>query len=56
MAAACRISQEVNSFSEGETKRVTGLLTRYGLPVEFIADKQKTWEILQHDKKNPEVI
>jgi len=51
MAAACRISEEVNSFSEAETKRVTELLTRYELPVVFRSDKQKTWEILQHDKK-----
>ena len=26
MAAACRISEEVNSFSEAETKRVTSFL------------------------------
>jgi 3-dehydroquinate synthase len=51
MAAACRISEEVNGFSEAETKRVTGLLVKYELPVVFTSDKQKTWEILQHDKK-----
>jgi 3-dehydroquinate synthase len=51
MAAACRISEEVNNFSKEETKRVTGLLSRYELPVVFTSDKQKTWEILQHDKK-----
>lgn len=51
MAAACRISEEVNNFSSDETKRVTGLLTAYGLPVAFTSDKQKTWEILEHDKK-----
>jgi 3-dehydroquinate synthase len=51
MAAACRISEEVNNFSEAQTKRVTDLLTRYELPVIFTSDKQKTWEILQHDKK-----
>ena len=51
MAAACRISEEVNKFSADETKRVTGMLTRYELPVVFTSDKQKTWEILQHDKK-----
>ncbi len=51
MAVACRISEEVNGFSEAETKRVIALLTRYELPVKFISDKQKTWEILQHDKK-----
>jgi len=51
MAVACRISEEVNNFSTEQTKRVTGLLTRYELPVVFTSDKQKTWEILQHDKK-----
>ena len=51
MAAACRISEEVNNFSEAATKRVAGLLMKYGLPVEFTSDKQKTWDILQHDKK-----
>jgi 3-dehydroquinate synthase len=51
MAAACRISEEVNNFSDKETKRITALLTRYELPVTFTSDKQKTWEILQHDKK-----
>ncbi|MEP6950671.1 MAG: 3-dehydroquinate synthase [Ginsengibacter sp.] len=51
MAVACRISEEVNSFSEAETKRVTDLLIKYELPVVFTSDKQKTWEILQHDKK-----
>jgi 3-dehydroquinate synthase len=51
IAAACRISEEINGFSEAETRRVTGLLARYELPVVFTSDKQKTWEILQHDKK-----
>ena len=51
MAVACRISEEINSFSEAETRQVTALLTRYELPVVFTSDKQKTWEILQHDKK-----
>lgn len=51
MAAACRISEEVNDFSKAETKRVTDLLVKYELPIAFTSDKQKTWEILQHDKK-----
>jgi 3-dehydroquinate synthase len=51
MAAACHISEEINGFGKAETKRVIDLLTRYGLPVAFTSDKQKTWEILQHDKK-----
>jgi 3-dehydroquinate synthase len=51
MAVACRISEEINGFSEAGTRQVTTLLSRYGLPVLFTSDKQKTWEILQHDKK-----
>ncbi|MEO8412212.1 MAG: 3-dehydroquinate synthase [Ginsengibacter sp.] len=51
MVAACRISEAINDFSETETGRVKTLLGKYELPVAFIADKQKTWEILQHDKK-----
>ena len=51
MAAACRISEEINNFSKAETKRVAGLLIKYELPIAFTSDKQKTWEILQHDKK-----
>ncbi|MEO8762680.1 MAG: 3-dehydroquinate synthase [Ginsengibacter sp.] len=51
MAVACRISEVINGLNKTETKRVTGILTRYGLPVAFTADKEKTWEILQHDKK-----
>ncbi len=51
MAAACRISEEINNFSKAETKRVADLLVKYELPIAFTSDKQKTWEILQHDKK-----
>ena len=52
MAAACRISEEINYFNEAETKRVISVcLRKYELPVAFTSDKQKTWEILQHDKK-----
>jgi 3-dehydroquinate synthase len=51
MVAACRISEEINNFSKAETKRITALLLKYELPVAFTSDKQKTWEILQHDKK-----
>jgi 3-dehydroquinate synthase len=51
MAVACRISEKINDFSKAETKRVTDLLVKYELPVAFTSDKQKTWEILQHDKK-----
>ena len=51
MVAACRISEEINNFSKDETKRVTDLLVKYELPVAFTSDRQKTWDILQHDKK-----
>ena len=51
MVAACRISEEINGFSKAETKRITALLLKYELPVAFTSDKQKTWEILLHDKK-----
>ena len=51
MIAACAISEQTNNFSIEQTKRVTDLLSKYELPVSFIPDKEKTWEILQHDKK-----
>jgi len=51
MVAACHISEEINSFSKEETKRIINLLVKYELPIAFTSDKQKTWEILQHDKK-----
>jgi 3-dehydroquinate synthase len=51
MVAACKISEAINGFSEPGTKRVSDLLVKYELPVTFQADKERTWEILQHDKK-----
>ena len=51
MVAACRISEEINGLSKKETKRISDLLLKYELPIAFASDKQKTWEILQHDKK-----
>ena len=51
MVAACIISEEINGFSKKETKRITALLSQYGLPVGLNYDKQKTWDVLQHDKK-----
>ena len=38
-------------FHERTTKRIVSLLSKYKLPVAFDFDKEKTWEILQHDKK-----
>ncbi len=51
MIAACHISEAINNFHKAETKKISDLLTKYELPVSFSFDKQKTWEILLHDKK-----
>ncbi len=51
MAAACIISQKVNGFSKADSQKVTALLSKYQLPVALNFDKEKTWNILQHDKK-----
>lgn len=51
MVIACRISQQLNGLPEEETKRVTGLLQKYSLPVAMDIDKKKVWEVMKHDKK-----
>jgi len=51
MVAACHISEMINGFSKADTKRIAELLSKYQLPVSFTSDKEKTWEILLHDKK-----
>ncbi len=51
MVAACHISETINDFSKTGTKRISDLLNKYELPIAFASDKQKTWEILLHDKK-----
>jgi len=51
MVAACIISEKINGFSHEETEKVKQLLSKYHLPVAFDFDKQKTWDILLHDKK-----
>lgn len=51
MIAACKISETVNGFSKEDTGRVVDLLSKYGLPVSLAIDKEKTWDILLHDKK-----
>lgn len=51
MIAACRISESINNFKSAETEKVKNLLMQYQLPVTFNFDKQKTWDILLHDKK-----
>ena len=51
MVAACIISESINGLTHADTKRITQLLAKYLLPVTLDFDKEKTWEILQHDKK-----
>lgn len=51
MVAACKISETINGFSKEDTSRVVGLLSKYGLPVSLAIDREKTWDILLHDKK-----
>ncbi|HSQ43684.1 MAG TPA: 3-dehydroquinate synthase [Ginsengibacter sp.] len=51
MVAACHISEMINDFNKADTKSIAELLSKYQLPVTFTSDKEKTWEILLHDKK-----
>ena len=51
MIAACAISEKINGFPTSATKEVEQLLSLYHLPVSFPVDKEKTWQILLHDKK-----
>ena len=51
MAAACAISEIVNNFSKEDSQKVVALLQQYHLPVHLNFDKEKTWDVLQHDKK-----
>ena len=51
MVVACIISEKINGFSHEGTEKVKQLLSKYHLPVSFDFDKEKTWEILLHDKK-----
>jgi 3-dehydroquinate synthase len=51
MIAACVISEKLNGFSKRDTEKVEQLLSQYKLPVAFDIDKEKTWNILLHDKK-----
>lgn len=51
MVAACVISEKINGFSEADTAKVKQLILRYKLPIAFDIDKEKTWDILLHDKK-----
>lgn len=49
MVAASKLSEQELSFSE--TKRVTSLLKKYGLPVDLKIDPLKTIEMMRMDKK-----
>ncbi len=51
MTAACIISEKINNFSKEGTEKVKQLISKYQLPVTFDFDKEKTWNILLHDKK-----
>ena len=51
MVAACIISEKINGFSHEGTEKVKQLLSKYHLPTAFDFDKEKTWDILLHDKK-----
>jgi 3-dehydroquinate synthase len=51
MVAACIISEQINGFPKTGTEKIKQLLSGYHLPVSFEFDKQRTWDILLHDKK-----
>jgi 3-dehydroquinate synthase len=51
MIAACAISEKINRFPTPAAKEVEQLLSLYHLPVSFPVDKEKTWQVLLHDKK-----
>ncbi len=49
MAYACSISEQLNGFKQ--TKRVTNVIEKYGLPTSLSFDKQKVFDVLKMDKK-----
>jgi 3-dehydroquinate synthase len=51
MVIACKISEHVAGLDKGVTERLTGLLSRYHLPVRMKIDAKKAMEILKMDKK-----
>ncbi len=51
MAAACKLSEELNNFDAVDTTRVVNLLQQYGLPVSLTIDAKRVFEILKMDKK-----
>jgi 3-dehydroquinate synthase len=51
MVAAARISESMAGLEPGETHQLVNLLEQYQLPVSFLFDKEKLWNILINDKK-----
>jgi 3-dehydroquinate synthase len=51
MVLACIVSEKINQFSPQGTNKIKKLIAQYHLPVSFEIDKEKTWNILLHDKK-----
>jgi 3-dehydroquinate synthase len=51
MVAAAVISESLNDFPAGETKKIKDLLEKYHLPTQFDFDKEKIWDVLKMDKK-----
>jgi 3-dehydroquinate synthase len=51
MAAACRISEEINNFASADKERVLQLIRKFGLPAHIGFHKKKVLEILMLDKK-----
>lgn len=51
MAAAAKISEEINNFSSEEKESLIQLLQQYQLPVDFDYDRQQAFKQLRLDKK-----
>jgi 3-dehydroquinate synthase len=51
MIVACTLSESINQFPSGDSKKIKTVLEKYHLPTQFIFDKQKIWEVLSMDKK-----
>ncbi len=51
MAAACKISEEINNLYSEERVKVEKLLLQYGLPVRAEYEKEDLWEAILSDKK-----
>jgi len=49
MVAACKISEQITGFDE--TKRISRLIKKYGLPITYAFDADKAIERMQKDKK-----